>query len=90
MAGKAAAVVAARLARVKKIPVAPEWLVALATDGEITPAVRARLEGRGPRRQGLESALAQVHAEGQAVATLRQALQKLTPAWPKRLGDTLL
>lgn len=84
------AIVAAHLARVKETPVAPEWLLAVAIQDEITPAVVARLEGRGPRRQGLESALAQVHSEGQAVVTLRAALQQLAPAWPKRLGDTLL
>lgn len=88
-AAKGVAAVAAQLARVKETPVAPDWLVAVAK-GEITPAILARLEGRGPRRQGLESAISQIYSEGQAVVTLRGALQQLPPAWPKRLGDTLL
>jgi hypothetical protein len=82
--------VAAQLAHVKETPVAPDWLLAIAVDGEITPAARARLEGRGSRRLGLESALGQIHSEGEAVVKLRSALQQLGPAWPKRLGDTLL
>lgn len=85
----AVAAVAAHLARVKETPVAPDWLVAVAK-GEITPGILARLQGRGPMRQGLESAVTQIHSEGEAVVTLRAALQQLAPAWPKRLGDTLL
>lgn len=92
MAKKArgAAAVSDRLAAVKETPVAPDWLLAVAVEGDVTPAIRARLEGRGPRRQGLESALSQIASEGQAVVTLREAIQQLAPAWPKRLGDTLL
>jgi hypothetical protein len=82
---KPAAVVAARLARLKATPVAPEWLITAAT-GSLTPAGARRLS----QGDALEKAMQAVHAEAQAVAHLVQAVHQMPPAWPRRPGDTLL